>query len=59
MSQQHPDIIDAKLTAVFFFEKEEGLGEIVKRISFFDFFKVQPNFEGEIHSFQFLHSTVS
>ena len=35
-----PDIIDAKLTNMFFFKHQEDLGEIVKHISFFDFFKV-------------------
>ena len=40
MSHKHPDIIDARLTNMFFFKKEEDLGEIVKHISFFDFFKV-------------------
>lgn len=40
MSRRNPDIIDAKLTNMFFFKHEEDLGELVKHISFFDFFKV-------------------
>ena len=40
LSRKHPDIIDAKLTNMFFFKHTEDLGEIVKHVSFFDFFKV-------------------
>ena len=40
MSIKNPDVIDAKLTNMFFFKKEKDLGELVKPISFFDFFKV-------------------
>ena len=42
LSRKHPDLLDAKLTNMFFFEKdEEQYGEIVKHVSFFDFFKVK------------------
>jgi len=41
MSMKYPDIIDARLTNMFFFKKENDLGELVKHISFFDFFKVR------------------
>ena len=41
MSRRDPKVIDAKLTNMFFFKHEkEELGELVKHISFFDFFKV-------------------
>jgi hypothetical protein len=41
LSRKHPDIVDAKLTNMFFFKHNvEELGELVKHISFFDFFKV-------------------
>lgn len=41
MSREHPDIIDAVLTNMFFFPKdEEKYGKVIRRISFFDFFKV-------------------
>ena len=41
MSMKHKDIIDAKLTNMFFFrDKKDEMGELVKHISFFDFFKV-------------------
>ena len=41
MSKKQPDIIDAKLTNMFFFrDKEAEVGPLVKHISFFDFFKV-------------------
>ena len=40
MSHRHPDVIDARLTHMFFFKHSDDLGEIVKRVSFFDFFKV-------------------
>lgn len=40
LSEQYPDIIDAKLTAMFFFKKEQDDFEIAKRMSFYDFFKV-------------------
>ena len=40
MSQRHPDVIDARLTHMFFFKHSDDLGEIVKRVPFFDFFQV-------------------
>jgi Glycosyl transferase family 90 len=40
LSRKHPDIIDARLTRMFFFKHSEDLGEMVEHISFFDFFKV-------------------
>lgn len=44
LSRQHPDVIDAKLTNMFFFKHTEDLGDIVKHISFYDFFKVELHF---------------
>ena len=40
MSRRHPDIIDARLTRMFFFKHTPDLGETVDPVSFFDFFKV-------------------
>lgn len=41
MGRKHPGIIDAALTSMFFFPKnEKKYGKMVKHISFFDFFKV-------------------
>ena len=41
MSRKHPDVVDAALTNMFFFPKDpDKYGELVKHISFFDFFKV-------------------
>ena len=41
MSRKYPEIIDAAMTHMFFFPKNvEKYGELVKSISFFDFFKV-------------------
>ena len=41
LSRRHPDIINARLTNMFFFKKDEELyGEIVKAVSFLDFFEV-------------------
>lgn len=40
LSRKHPDLIDAKLTNMFFFKHSDDLGEVVKHVSFFDFFKV-------------------
>ena len=45
MSRKHPEVIDAALTHMFFFPKdEEKFGELVKSVSFFDFFKVKLEF---------------
>jgi len=41
MSRRHPDIIDARLTRMFFFKHTPDLGDTVDHISFFDFFKVR------------------
>ena len=42
MSRKNPDLIDAKLTNMFFFKKDpDKYGELVKHISFFEFFKVR------------------
>ena len=41
LSRRHPDVIDARLTNMFFFKHTDDLGELVKHISFFDFFKVR------------------
>lgn len=41
MGRKHPELIDAALTHMFFFPKdEEKYGKLVKSVSFFDFFKV-------------------
>lgn len=41
LSRKKPDLVDAKLTNMFFFKKDPKLyGEIVKSSSFMDFFKV-------------------
>ncbi|VDI49136.1 Hypothetical predicted protein, partial [Mytilus galloprovincialis] len=41
LSRKQPEIIDAALTHMFFFPKDpEKYGELVKTISFFEFFKV-------------------
>ncbi|KAI0214981.1 Protein O-glucosyltransferase 2 [Lamellibrachia satsuma] len=55
MSRRNPDIIDAKLTNMFFFKHEEDLGELVKHISFFDFFKYkyQINIDGTVAAYRF------
>jgi len=44
MSRRHPDIVDAKLTRMFFFKHTPDLGDTVEHISFFDFFKVPCTF---------------
>jgi hypothetical protein len=41
MSHKYPDLINARLTRMFFFKHSEELGEMVEHISFFDFFKVR------------------
>ena len=41
MSHRHPDIIDARLTRMFFFKHTPDLGDTVSPVSFFDFFKVR------------------
>ena len=41
MSRKDPDIVDAKMTRMFFFpHDQEKYGDLVSHISFFDFFKV-------------------
>ncbi len=41
MAMKHPDKINASLTNMFFFEKDEQkYGKVVKAMSFFDFFQV-------------------
>lgn len=54
LSREHPDMVDAALTFMFFFPKDEQkYGATVKPISFFDFFKVSIYF-----SFLFLYRNV-
>lgn len=55
LSRQHPDVIDAKLTNMFFFKHTEDLGDIVKHISFYDFFKhkYQLNIDGTVAAYRF------
>ncbi len=44
MAKQHPNMINASLTNMFFFPKdEEKYGKIVKPVSFFSFFEVCDN----------------
>jgi hypothetical protein len=54
LSRKHPDIIDAKLTRMFFFKHSEDLGEMVDHISFFDFFKhkYQINIDGTVAAYR-------
>nr|KAG5708979.1 hypothetical protein BaRGS_004618 [Batillaria attramentaria] len=55
LSQKHPDMIDAALTNMFFFPKnEEKYGPNVKPISFFDFFKskYQINVDGTVAAYR-------
>lgn len=41
MSRKHPDLIDARLTFMFFFpQNETKYGELSQQVSFYDFFKV-------------------
>ncbi|PVD20835.1 hypothetical protein C0Q70_18996 [Pomacea canaliculata] len=56
MSRKHPDMIDAALTNMFFFPKDENkYGQIVKPVSFFDFFKskYQINIDGTVAAYRF------
>lgn len=56
LSRKHSDIIDAALTHMFFFPKDpEKYGELVKTISFFDFFKYkyQINIDGTVAAYRF------
>ena len=42
LSQKRPDVVNAALTFMFFFKKNDSkYGSSVKPVSFFDFFKVQ------------------
>lgn len=41
LSMEKPNMLDAKLTNMFFFKhKKDEIGDLVEHISFFDFFKV-------------------
>ena len=40
MSNKFPNIIDAELTAMFFFKEEQDDFKIGKRVSFYEFFQV-------------------
>ncbi|KAK7115228.1 protein O-glucosyltransferase 2-like [Littorina saxatilis] len=56
LSQKHPDMVDAALTFMFFFPKnEEKYGPTVKPVSFFDFFKskYQLNIDGTVAAYRF------
>lgn len=56
MGKKHPKIIDAALTSMFFFPKDEKkYGKLVKHISFFDFFKhkYQLNVDGTVAAYRF------
>ncbi|XP_055892569.1 protein O-glucosyltransferase 2-like [Biomphalaria glabrata] len=56
MSLKNPDLIDARLTNMFFFPKNpEKFGELVKQVSFFDFFKhkYQLNIDGTVAAYRF------
>ncbi|ESO90993.1 hypothetical protein LOTGIDRAFT_217539 [Lottia gigantea] len=55
MSRKHPDLINASLTNMFFFPKDEAkYGKIEKAISFFDFFqyKYQINIDGTVAAYR-------
>lgn len=56
LSRRHPELIDAAMTHMFFFPKDtEKYGELVKTISFFDFFKYkyQLNIDGTVAAYRF------
>lgn len=56
LSQKRPDIVDAALTFMFFFPKDEAKhGPTVKPVSFFDFFKhkYQLNIDGTVAAYRF------
>ncbi|CAL1538654.1 unnamed protein product [Lymnaea stagnalis] len=56
LSLKNPGMIDARLTNMFFFPKDEKkYGELVKHISFFDFFKYkyQLNIDGTVAAYRF------
>ncbi|CAK8671878.1 unnamed protein product [Clavelina lepadiformis] len=55
MSQENPELLDAKITNYFFFRKEEEKYGKVKSISFFDFFqyKYQINVDGTVAAYRF------
>ncbi|ELT95788.1 hypothetical protein CAPTEDRAFT_221044 [Capitella teleta] len=56
LSRKHPEVIDAKLTNMFFFKHNvDEVGELVKHISFFDFFKYkyQLNIDGTVAAYRF------
>ncbi|KAK3578461.1 hypothetical protein CHS0354_038550 [Potamilus streckersoni] len=56
MSRSEPELIDAALTHMFFFPKDDKkYGELVKSISFFDFFKYkyQINIDGTVAAYRF------
>ncbi|XP_059154251.1 protein O-glucosyltransferase 2-like [Physella acuta] len=53
---KHPDLVDARLTHMFFFPKDPAkYGELVPHISFFDFFKYkyQLNIDGTVAAYRF------
>ncbi|GAB1609416.1 protein O-glucosyltransferase 2-like [Argonauta hians] len=56
LSKKHPDLVDAMLTNMFFFPKDETkYGKLVQPISFFDFFKhkYQLNIDGTVAAYRF------
>lgn len=56
LSRKQPEVIDAAMTHMFFFPKNpEKYGELVKTISFFDFFKYkyQINIDGTVAAYRF------
>ncbi|KAL8590612.1 hypothetical protein ACOMHN_011048 [Nucella lapillus] len=55
LSQKHPDMVDAALTFMFFFPKNDKYGPTVKPVSFFDFFKskYQLNIDGTVAAYRF------
>ncbi|XP_071116529.1 protein O-glucosyltransferase 2-like [Haliotis cracherodii] len=55
MARQHPDKINASLTNMFFFPKDENkYGKLVKPVSFFSFFqhKYQLNLDGTVAAYR-------
>ncbi|KAK3749514.1 hypothetical protein RRG08_043420 [Elysia crispata] len=56
MGRQRPELVDAKLTNMFFFPKDEQkYGQLARHISFFDFFKYkyQLNIDGTVAAYRF------
>ncbi|XP_052214098.1 protein O-glucosyltransferase 2-like isoform X7 [Dreissena polymorpha] len=56
MARAHPDLLDAKMTRMFFFKHDqEKYGDLVQNIPFFDFFKYkyQVTLDGTVAAYRF------